>query len=112
MKTHAVDNQDFPVHVSARVAGQKHNRPSEILRFTPATSRDTLRDLAQSNGIGEKLLVPDEMRVSRSLKFDAGGLHVRGDVAWSNRIDLDVMLGPFIRECLRQLSQSPYSSYY
>jgi hypothetical protein len=56
---HPVNYKNFTTNVLAGTTGKKDDWSSKVQGLTPATRWDALRYLAETNWIGQKLLIPD-----------------------------------------------------
>ena len=87
--TYAIDDEQLATNVLTSATGKKDSRACKVLWVAPTTGGDTGGDLLGADGVGEEGLV-----------------HVRGDVAGDDGIDVDVVGGPLVCEGLDELSDA------
>ena len=83
--TATVDRKRLTADVARRFRGEEHDRPLDIVVATSAAQRRNLRDL-----IGP---------------FRQPGRQLRREIAWTDGIDVDVVLAPLGREGLGERNQ-------
>lgn len=88
-----VDDENLSINVQAGVACEEHSGSSKVFWSSPTTSGDPLGYLSKAHRIGEEAFI-----------------HIGGDVAWCDCVDLHVVLCPFVGKCLRQLTKSTFGS--
>ena len=87
--TYPIDDKQLATNVLTGATGKKDGRSCKILWLPPTTGGDAGGDLLGSDGVGEEGLV-----------------HVGLDIAGDDGVDVDVVGGPLVCECLDELTDT------
>ena len=87
--TYAIDDQQFATNVLTGTTGKEDSGAGKVLGPAPSSGGDANGDLVGTDGVGEE-----------------GAVHVGGDVAGDDGVDVDVVGGPLVCEGLDELADA------